>query len=140
MRTRSLFWPFVFIATGVVWLLVQLRTIPVENLWALMYIWPFVLMAVGVGLILRARWPITRMFVSGLVVLGMVLAILFAPQLGWNKAPAWNFITINGITGSVAGSGVDRHSNPSGGRFQCRGDQLPRRVDHPARRNAIIDS
>jgi hypothetical protein len=106
MRTRSLFWPFVFIATGVVWLLVQLRTIPVENLWALMYIWPFVLMAGGVGLILRARWPITRMRVSGLVVLGMVLAILFAPQLGWNKAPAWNFITINGITGSVAGSGV----------------------------------
>ncbi len=58
MRNRSLFWPFFLIATGIVWLLVELRTIPLENLWALMYIWPFFLMAAGVGLILRSRWPV----------------------------------------------------------------------------------
>jgi hypothetical protein len=109
MRNRSLFWPFVLIATGLVWLLVELRTIPIENLWALMYIWPFFLMAVGVGLILRSRWPAIRMIVSGLIVLGMVLSIVFAPQLGWNKAPAWGSFHLGdfgNFNGSVPGSGV----------------------------------
>ena len=109
MQRRSLFWPFVLIATAVIWLLVQLHTIPVENLWALMYIWPFLLMAVGVGLILRSFWPVTRMIVSGLTVLGMVLAILFAPKLGWNREPAWGSFHLgdwDNFNGSVAGSGV----------------------------------
>jgi hypothetical protein len=106
MRHRSFFWPFVLIAAGLVWLLVQLNYIPLENLWALAYIWPFLLMAVGVMLILRWRWPGLRILVSGLIVLGMVLSIVFAPQLGWNKAPAWNFINFGGFTGSVRGSGT----------------------------------
>ena len=109
MRRRSLFWPFVLIATGVVWFLVQLRAIPVENLWALMYIWPFFLMAIGVGLILRSFWAATRMIVSGLTVLGMVLAIIFAPQLGWNRVPAWGSFHLGdwgSFNGSVGGSGV----------------------------------
>jgi len=109
MKQRSLFWPFVLIATGFVWLLVELRTIPIENLWALMYIWPFFLMAVGVGLILRSRWPVIRMFVSGLIVLGMLLSIVFAPLLGWNKAPAWGSFHLGdfgNFSGSVRGSGV----------------------------------
>jgi hypothetical protein len=106
MRNRSLFWPFVLIAAGLVWLLVELRSIPIENLWALTYIWPFFLMAVGVGLILRSRWPIMRMIISGLIVLGIVLSIVFAPLLGWNKAPAWGSFNLNGISGSVRGSGV----------------------------------
>jgi hypothetical protein len=105
MRTRSLFWPFAFIATGAIWLLIQLGRIPVENLWALMYIWPFVLMAIGVGLILRTRWPMVRLVVSGLIVLGMALSIVFAPQLGWNQMPAWSFITFDGVPGFVRGSG-----------------------------------
>jgi hypothetical protein len=106
MKQRSLFWPFVFIATGLVWLLVELRTIPTANLWALTYIWPFLLMAVGVGLILRSRWPTTRVFISGTIVAGMVLSIVFAPQLGWNRAPAWNYFGLTDFNGSVRGSGV----------------------------------
>jgi hypothetical protein len=106
MRQRSLFWPFFLIGTGIVWFLIELHNLPVENLWALMYIWPFLLMAAGVGLILRARWPVTRLFVSGLTVAGMFLSILFAPQLGWNRAPAWNFLGIGNFNGSVPGSGV----------------------------------
>src|SRR5512141_2038627 len=105
MRYRSFFWPFALIAAGLIWLLIDLGTIPLENLWALMYIWPFVLMAIGVGLILRARWPITRIFVSGLTIAGIVLAIFFAPQLKWNQAPSWNFITFSNIGGSIRGSG-----------------------------------
>lgn len=106
MRNRSLFWPFFLIAAGIVWLLVELHNLPIENLWALMYIWPFLLMAAGVSLILRARWPVTRGFVSGLTVLGMLLSVLFAPQLGWNRAPAWNFFSFADFNGSVRGSGV----------------------------------
>jgi hypothetical protein len=109
MRNRSFFWPFILIATGVVWLLVELRFIPMENLWALMYIWPFFLMVLGIGLILRSRWPGIRMIVSGLIVLGMVLSIVFAPQLGWNKAPAWSSFHLGDygyLNGSVRGSGV----------------------------------
>ena len=109
MRNRSLFWPFILIAAGLIWLLVQLRTIPVENLWALTYIWPFFLMAAGVGLILRSRWPGIRIIVSGLIVLGMLLSIVFAPQLGWNKAPAWGSFQLGdfgNFSGSVRGSGA----------------------------------
>ncbi len=106
MRNRSFFWPFVLIASGLVWLLVELHTIPVENLWALAYIWPFFLMAAGIGLILRARWPGLQMIVSGLIVAGMVLSIVFAPQLGWNKAPAWGSFNLGGVNGSVRGSGA----------------------------------
>ncbi len=106
MRNRSLFWPFFLIATGVVWLLIELQRLPIANLWALMYIWPFLLMAAGISLILRARWPVTRFFVSGLTVLGMLLAVLFAPQFGWNRAPAWNFFHFANFGGSVPGSGV----------------------------------
>jgi hypothetical protein len=106
MRRRSLFGPFVLIATGLVWLLIELGNIPVGNLWALTYIWPYLLMAVGVGLVLGSRWPITRMFVSGLVVLGLVLAIVFAPQLSWNQAPAWGSFTWSDTGGSIRGSGA----------------------------------
>jgi hypothetical protein len=106
MRNRSLFWPFFLIAAGIVWLLIDLQRLPIENLWGLMYIWPFLLMAAGISLILRARWPVTRFFVSGLTVLGMLLAVLFAPQFGWNRAPSWSFFNFADFNGSVRGSGV----------------------------------
>jgi hypothetical protein len=109
MRNRSMFWPFFLIASGIIWLLIELGTISANNLWALMYIWPFFLMAAGVGLILRSRWPIIRMFFSALIVLGMAFSIVFAPQLHWDKAPAWNFIHLgdyHNFDGSVRGSGV----------------------------------
>ena len=106
MRYRSLFWPFFLIATGLTWLLIELHTLPIENLWALMYIWPFLLMMAGVSLIMRLRWPVTRLVVSGLTVLGMFLSVFYAPQFGWNRAPAWNYFSIGNFNGSVHGSGV----------------------------------
>src|SRR5512138_1486907 len=116
MRYRSFFWPFILIATGLVWLLIEAGTIPVDNLWALMYIWPFVLMGIGVGLILRSRWPLSRMVVSGLIVAGIVLSIVFAPQLRWNRMPSWSFIGLTDIHGNVRGSGnvisESRQSSP----------------------------
>jgi hypothetical protein len=109
MKTRSLFWPFVMVATGVIWILVNLGVVPSDNLWALYYGFPYLLLALGVGLILRSRWQIAGMIVSALVVVAMTLAIVFAAPLGWNTPANWNLVwtnySFNGL-GAVPGSGV----------------------------------
>jgi hypothetical protein len=80
---RSLFGPLLLIAAGVVWLLVKSGTVPSANLWALTHIWPFLLIAAGVGILLRPYWSYTSIVLDVLVIGGAVLAILYAPQLGW---------------------------------------------------------
>lgn len=80
---RSLFGPLLLIAAGVVWLLVKSGTIPSANLWALTHIWPFLLIAAGLGIILRPYWSYTSIVLDVLIIGGVVLAILYAPQLGW---------------------------------------------------------
>jgi hypothetical protein len=84
-RRRSLFGPLLLIAAGVVWLLVQSGTMPAANLWALTHIWPFLLIAAGLGIILRSYWKSTSMVLDVLIIGGAVLAILYAPQLGWTN-------------------------------------------------------
>jgi hypothetical protein len=107
MRPRSYFWPLVLIGAGVVWLLVELGKIPVANLWALANLVPYLLLALGVALILRTRWPAVYPVISALVVAGMLLAILFAPQLGWATPPSWGWSWGDVQSGgSVPGSGV----------------------------------
>lgn len=104
MNQRSLFWPLTLIATGVIWLLVSTNVIPAANLWALTYIWPFVLIVVGVGLILRSYLPTIGWIVSALIVLGAVLAVIYAPQLGWASGPSMGFIGSD-FGGGIEGSG-----------------------------------
>jgi hypothetical protein len=84
-QKRSLFGPLLLIATGVIWLLIRAGTIPTSNLWALTYIWPFLLIAAGIGLILRPYWGYTSILMDVLIIGGIVLSILYAPQLGWNQ-------------------------------------------------------
>jgi hypothetical protein len=105
-ENRSIFWPLTLIATGVLWLLISMGTIPSTNLWALTYIWPYALIALGVGLILRTLWKPLGMLVSALVVIGAVAAVFYAPQLGWANAPTWgNWGNNNSFSGAVPGSG-----------------------------------
>ena len=109
MKDRSIFWPLVMIATGVLWLLVGMNIIPSTNLWALIHIFPFLLIALGIGLILRAYWRFAGMLVSLLVVAGAVMAVFYAPQFGWDKVPGWGWENFNfgpQLGGAVAGSGV----------------------------------
>ncbi len=109
MKERSIFWPLVMIAAGILWLMVGMEIIPRANLWALTHTFPFLLIALGVGLILRAYWRFAGMLVSLLVVAGAVMAVVYAPQLGWDNAPSWDWgIWDFGpeIGGTVAGSGV----------------------------------
>jgi hypothetical protein len=84
---RSLFGPLLLIAAGVVWLLVKSGTIPSENLWALTHIWPFLLIAAGLGIILKPYWSYTSILLDVLIIGGALLAILYAPQLGWASPP-----------------------------------------------------
>ena len=82
---RSLFGPLLLIAAGIIWLLVKSGTIPAANLWALTHIWPFLLIAAGLGIILRSYWKYTSMVLDVLIIGGAILAILYAPQLGWTN-------------------------------------------------------
>jgi hypothetical protein len=82
-QRRSLFGPLLLIAAGVVWLLVKSGTIPSGNLWAITHIWPFLLIAAGLGIILRPYWRYTSIVLDVLIIGGALLAILYAPRLGW---------------------------------------------------------
>jgi hypothetical protein len=107
MKHRSIFWPLVLIAAGVIWLLVSTGKIPQENIWALTHIFPFILIALGLGLILRAYWDLTGIFISLMVVAGAVVAVLYAPQFGWDKSPNWIVWSSNSdFTGAIKGSGI----------------------------------
>jgi hypothetical protein len=82
---RSLFGPLLLIAAGVIWVLVQSGSVPSANLWALTHIWPFLLIAAGLGIILKPYWSYTSILLDVLIIGGAVLAILYAPQLGWAR-------------------------------------------------------
>jgi hypothetical protein len=103
-QQRSIFFPLALIAAGVVWLLVSMGRIPSENLWALMHFWPFLLIAAGLGLMLRSFWAPARIILDVLIVGAAVLAIVFAPQLGWTT-PGWNFGIDGNFGGGTPGSG-----------------------------------
>ncbi len=104
MKDRSLFFPLALIAAGILWILINMGKIPAENLWALAHFWPFLLIAAGLGLILRSYWAPAQTIFAVLVVGAAVLAIVFAPQLGWTT-PQWNLGFNVDFRGSVPGSG-----------------------------------
>ena len=130
-QKRSLFGPLLLIAAGVIWLLIRAGTIPASNLWALTYIWPFLLIAAGIGLILRPYWAYTSILLDVLIIGGSVLAIVFAPQFGWDQPSQMLTFNFGGedmfIGPSVRGSG-----NVVTETRQVRGfDRIS--VDYPAR-------
>ena len=91
-QKRSLFGPLLLVAVGVVWLLVKSGTIPSGNLWALTHIWPFLLIAAGLGIILRPYWQYTSILLDVIIIGGVLLAIIYAPQLGWTNPSMLTFI------------------------------------------------
>jgi hypothetical protein len=108
-RPRSLFFPMLLIGAGVLWLLVNLGYIPSTNLWALAHIWPILLIGAGLGLILRQYWAEAGIVVSTLIVLGAVLGVVYAPQVGWDTPPSWPSFAWSwrgDVGGSIGGSRV----------------------------------
>jgi hypothetical protein len=109
MKERSIFWPLVLIGAGVFWILIGTGVVPSANLWALLQTFPYLLILLGLGLILRAYWRFAGMLVSLLVVAGAAMAVVYAPQLGWDTPPSWSFNLWNidgDLGGAIAGSGV----------------------------------
>jgi hypothetical protein len=91
-QKRSIFGPLLLVAVGVIWLLVKAGTISSGNLWALTHIWPFLLIAAGLGIMLRSYWKYTSILLDVLIIGGVVLSIIYAPQLGWDNPSLFAFI------------------------------------------------
>lgn len=69
-RQPSLFFPIALITTGVVWLLVNNGTIPVENLYRLVPFWPVLLIVAGASLMFRRIWwPLSALMWAAAAVL-----------------------------------------------------------------------
>jgi hypothetical protein len=73
------------ISTGAIWLLTRSGNLPSSNLWALTHIWPYFLIVAGLGFILRSYWSYTTILMDVIILGSAVLAIVFAPQLGWDN-------------------------------------------------------
>ena len=91
---ESFFGPMFLIAAGITWLLVKSGNIPASNLWALTHIWPFLLIAAGIGLILKPYWQYTSLVLDVIIIGGTILAVVYAPALGWDRPSAT--LTMNG--------------------------------------------
>ena len=92
----SLFGPLLLIGAGVIWLLVQSGVIPSANLWALTHIWPFLLIAAGLGIMLRPYWKYTSILLDVILIGGALLAIIYAPRLGWATPIMFTFVDHGG--------------------------------------------
>jgi hypothetical protein len=90
-QPRSLFGPLLLIAAGAIWLLVKSGNIAAGNLWALTHIWPYLLIAAGVGILLRPYWKYTSLVLDVAIIGGGVLAIVYAPQMGWDNPSIVSF-------------------------------------------------
>lgn len=127
-QKNSIFGPLLLIMAGVIWLLVRSGSIPSENLWALTHIWPYLLIAAGLGLVLRFYWKYATILMDVLVIGGAVLAIVFAPQLGWTSPSMFGMFSGDGfyIGSGEAGSGNVITETRNVGEFTAI------KVDYPA--------
>ena len=79
---RSLFWPIVLIAVGVIWLLGNLGIISGANIVVLLRLWPLLLIIVGLDLLFGRQSPVIGALIGiGAVVL-IVGLMLVGPSIG----------------------------------------------------------
>lgn len=74
----SFFWPIALITAGIIWLLVNNGTIPLENLNLLSTYWPALLILAGISLLLgMIWWPLSGLL--WLIVAGVLIWVLISP-------------------------------------------------------------
>jgi hypothetical protein len=101
--SRPIFWPLVLIAAGVLWLLANFGMIESGNLGILLRLWPVLLIGLGLDILIRRRWPaISNLIALALVTFG-VLAVIFAPRLGYTGGVSGWFYMLPWV--GEAGSG-----------------------------------
>jgi len=107
MKRNSIFGSLTLVAAGILWLLSSMRIIPSANFWALLHVLPYLLVALGLGLVAQSRWQFAGVVTPVLAVVGLLAAVIFAPQAGWETPPVWGFESSGArLGGGVAGSGV----------------------------------
>jgi hypothetical protein len=83
-RRGSFFFPIALITLGVVWLLVNNGTIPMENVYRLIPFWPVLIILAGLSLLFRrAFWPLSLLIWGGaalLVVWLLTYGSAYLPQ------------------------------------------------------------
>ncbi len=117
-RYRSLFWPFVFIGVGIIWLLTSFNIIPAENLSILWQLWPVLLIVIGLDMIFGRLSPLLGALI-GVLAVGAVVAVLIAgPTIG--LLPTDNFFGIPVVSFSNAELKTERFSEPVGSAQNAR--------------------
>lgn len=80
---RSLFWPFMLIGVGLIWLLSNLGVLSPGSISVLFRLWPLILIVIGLDLLFGRRSPV----LGGLIGLGsvalLIVLMLVGPSLGW---------------------------------------------------------
>src|SRR6185503_2000477 len=94
--SRPIFWPLVLVAAGLLWLLTNFGVIDIGNLGILFTLWPVLLIGLGLDILVRSRWPAISNLIALIIVTLGVLAVIFAPRLGyaggttgWFNAMPW---------------------------------------------------
>jgi len=107
---RDLFWPVLFAGFGVLWLLVNLKHLPFDNLGVLVGLWPALLMAAGLDLLVGRRWPVVGALLGVAASIGLIwmavnadrfeLETRFPTLMGWEDVIGG--VNMQRMTGSGA--------------------------------------
>ena len=113
---RDLFWPVLFAGFGLLWLLVNLKYLPLQNMSVLIGLWPALLVAAGLDLMVGRRWPLAGALLGVLMAAGLIwvavnvdrlqLDTRFPSLLSWEEFGSGNLNTER-----VVGSGVLKEEN-----------------------------
>lgn len=102
---RSLFWPIILIAVGLIWLLADAGIIPRFSWWALLRLWPLALIIIGLEMLLGRRWPLLSALIAILVVIAAVLLVALGPSWGLIDVEQPNLWFIPSISREAADRG-----------------------------------
>jgi hypothetical protein len=108
---RDLFWPVLFAGFGVLWLLVNLTSLPFDNIGVLIGLWPVLLVGAGLDLMVGRRWPLIGALLGGLVAASLIWFAFNVDRLQLDTRlpalPSWEeFTGGNSETERVVGSGI----------------------------------
>lgn len=81
-RERSLFWPVLFVGTGVLWLLINLHYIYVESFPALYRLWPLILIFIGLDILAGRKSAVVSALLALLFVGGLAAILILGPRFG----------------------------------------------------------
>lgn len=111
-RYRSLFWPVVLIAAGVIWLLFSLDVLEDDNARVLSVLWPILLVGIGLDLLLGRRSPVLGGLIA-VVIIGLIVVLMVAgANAGWLQGGALQTRSFTTPVGQATSSRVEISTGP----------------------------